>query len=129
MIRKINDTEFDKIAIWVKNNFNYTITNHPFFNILVFEDNDILGFLAYNLIYDRIEIEYIGVLPSYQNNHIASKLLTYLFNQEKNIKNTTLEVAIDNKKAISLYKKFGFLVVTVKKNYYQNIDAYYMIRK
>ena len=129
MIRKIHHHEFEKITSLIKTNFNYNIAYHPFLNILIWDDNNILGFLAYDLIYDRIEIEYIGVIPDYQNNHIASQLLTYLFDHENNIKNTTLEVAVTNQKAIHLYKKFGFIVVTTKKNYYQNVDACYMIRK
>ena len=38
----------------------------------------------------------------------------------------TLEVAVNNEPAISLYKKFGFEIISTRKNYYDNVDAYLM---
>jgi ribosomal-protein-alanine N-acetyltransferase len=44
-----------------------------------------------------------------------------------------LEVAVDNAKAIRLYEKFGFKTISIRKNYYDQIqgaplDAYLMKR-
>ncbi len=46
-------------------------------------------------------------------------------------RNINLEVRISNQKAINLYKKYGFKIVTIRKNYYQDNheDAYLMIKK
>ena len=37
-----------------------------------------------------------------------------------------LEVSTDNRPAINLYKKVGFQIINVRKNYYENKDAYVM---
>ena len=129
MIREISDEEIVEIITWIKDKFGFLVTKHPFLKILIYEQEEKIGFLAYDLIYDRIEIEYIGTLPNYQNKHIATELLTYLFEKETSVLNTTLEVDTNNKIAINLYQKFGFKIVTIKKNYYSKSDAYYMMRK
>ena len=103
--------------------------NNPYTKYLVYlKDNEVVGFLNYYLIYDRIEIVNFNVLENYQNEHIGSSLLEKLIElgYKKKLKNITLEVRIDNKKAIYLYEKYGFKRVSVRKNYYQGIDALLM---
>lgn len=94
--------------------------------IVVYKEEDILGFMIYDLIYDRIELEYIGVIEEYQNKKIASKLMDYLININLPI---SLEVNINNIKAINLYKKYNFKQVSLRENYYNNEDAYLMVRE
>ena len=36
---------------------------------------------------------------------------------------------VENKNAINLYKKFGFEIKTVRKNYYDLNDAYLMVKE
>lgn len=124
MIEKINDKSlieetFNKI-------FNQDLKLNIYSNILIYKEDKILGFLIYDLIYDRCEIEYIGVLEEYRNKHIASKLMEYLIDKYNNI---SLEVNVNNIKAINLYKKYGFKEVATRKNYYKNEDALLMIRE
>ena len=91
------------------------------------ENNDIVGFCVYDLIYERIEIEYIGVSEAFRGQNIGYKLLKYIidtYNLE-----ISLEVNKNNEIAINLYKKLGFKVVTERKNYYNGEDAYLMIRE
>ena len=89
-VYKINENEFAK---------------NPFFKLIVYEDNKLIkGFLIYSEIYDRIEIDQIEVLEKYQRQHIASALMDYLIAiaKKKRIINITLEVKIDNYKAVYL---------------------------
>ena len=37
-----------------------------------------------------------------------------------------LEVRCDNINAIKLYKKYNFKIINIRKNYYENNDAYVM---
>ena len=46
-----------------------------------------------------------------------------------NILNITLEVDVKNLPAYNLYLKKGFKVVSVRKNYYRDSDAYLMMRE
>ena len=107
----------------------YLNNDTPFSKNLVFLlDNVPVGLISYSIIYDRIELDYIWTCSDYRNSGIASKLLLFMFN-ESGINNITLEVSVDNVPAINLYKKFGFKVATVRKNYYGGIDAYLMIKE
>ena len=99
--------------------------------ILVYEiDNKLLGFLMYTKLIDNIDILYIVVKKDYQQRKIASCLLDYMISDvEDTVKLITLEVRKSNFKALNLYKKFGFEIVNIRKNYYNGEDAYLMGRK
>ncbi len=92
------------------------------------ENNNIIGYLDYSLIYDRIEIDNIKVEEAYQDKKIGTKLMSYLISIaiENRVDNITLEVRKSNNKAIHLYKKFGFHEVAIRKYYYGDEDAILM---
>ena len=130
MIKELKNEE--DLINELESSFNYVIhdiksdlNNNPFSHYIVFIDNSkILGFINYYLMYDRIEIANFNVLEEYQNNKIGSKLLDYLVNKyHDNVDNITLEVRCDNKKAIHLYKKYGFIEKAIRKNYYDGVDG------
>ena len=104
--------------------FNTEYVDNPFRKYIVYDD---IAILVYSEIYDRLEIDYIYVLDEYRNHGIASKLLDYLFS--KYSFSCSLEVRCDNVSAINLYKKYDFKIVSIRNNYYGNIDGYLMIRK
>ena len=104
--------------------FNTEYVDNPFRKYIVYDD---IAILVYSEIYDRLEIDYIYVLDEYRNHGIASKLLDYLFSKYKF--SCSLEVRCDNVSAINLYKKYDFKIVSIRNNYYGNIDGYLMIRK
>ncbi len=109
----------------IEDDFN----NNPYTKYLVYlKDKEVVGFLNYYLIYDRIEIVNFNVLSNLQNQHIGSSLLERLINlgKENKLKNITLEVCVDNKKAIYIYQKYGFKKVGIRKKYYQGIDGILM---
>ena len=112
------------------NNFNieYLKKENPFLkNYIFLENNEPVGLISYSLIYDRIELEYIWVHIEHRKKGIASKLMDMMINIEA--KNITLEVNVKNIDAIKLYEKYGFKVVSIRKKYYGNDDAYLMIRE
>jgi len=115
--------------IFTVNSIKDDFLNNPYTHYLIYlNDNDVVGFLNYYDIYDRMEIVNFNVLNAFQNKHIGSSLLDKLFEiaNNKKIKNITLEVRIDNKKAIHLYHKYGFKEVSIRKNYYQGVDGLLM---
>ena len=123
----------DKYYDYFKNNikeFNieYLKKENPFLKNYVFlNNNEPIGLISYSLIYDRIELEYIWVSFEHRKKGIASKLMDKML--EENINNITLEVRTTNESAIKLYKKYNFKIVSTRKNYYGNCDAYVMIRE
>ena len=130
MIKIINDVNI--INDIANNIFNFDIKTTTYSKIIGYEmDNKIIGFLVYDLIYERCEIEYIAVLNEYRNKKIASKLLEYAINDCKlnNVINISLEVNVNNISAINLYKKFDFKIEAIREKYFNNDDAYLMVKE
>lgn len=129
MIEIVNKSNIDLLnnSFIDKEEILSELNNNPFGNVLVYiENNNIIGYLYYSNIYDRIEINQIFTLQVYRNKGVASKLLEKLLMEEKDI---TLEVKEDNIPAIKLYKKYGFKKVAIRKNYYHDKDGILMERK
>lgn len=115
--------------IFLENDIINDFKNNPYTNYLIYLiDNKIVGFINYYQIYERIEIVNFNVLEYFQNKHIGSLLLKKIINiaEENDSKNITLEVRIDNQKAIYLYEKFGFKKVSIRKKYYNDVDGILM---
>ena len=130
MIRELTIEDINEANVLLSK-FNYKIDkelfNNVFFKSLVYVENGIKGIIVYDLLYDRIEIEYIIVNENYRRNGIGNKLLNAI--ERDNIKNITLEVRESNSEAISFYKKNGFKIETIRKNYYGNENGYLMLKK
>lgn len=86
-------------------------------------DNELVGIIIYKTLYDTTDLLYIVVDQIYRNKNIASTLLENLIKESNKI---ILEVRCDNKNAIKLYKKYNFKIINIRKNYYDNMDAYVM---
>ncbi len=115
--------------VFLKSDIINDLENNPYTKYMVYlKDQKIVGFINYHDIYDRVEIINFNVLELFQNQHIGSSLLLNLIttSKEKLKKNITLEVRKDNEKAIYLYKKFGFREVSIRKNYYNDVDGILM---
>ena len=130
MIKLISDDNKELL-----NNYNKLINIdvdfklNPFLKLLIYIDNNnILGYLKYQYIYDRYEIDDLFVKEEYRNNKIASKLMEELINNsiKDKVLNITLEVKKDNLIAINLYSKYGFFKVAVRERYYNGVDGILM---
>ena len=93
-----------------------------------YQDNKIIGYLDYSLIYDRIEIDNFLVDEDKRGQGIGNKLLSYLvvIAINNHVINITLEVRKSNEVARNLYKKFGFREVALRKFYYGDEDGILM---
>lgn len=126
--------EYDSYPQDTVDNFTYELTKkefstNPYLKIITYVENDkIICFLLYSLIYDRIEIEQFEVITKERRKGIGDKLLKYLIEkyQDTDIKNITLEVKEDNIVAINLYKKYGFKKVSTREKYYDGINGLLM---
>ena len=129
MITNYTDNYYEYLKGSIKEfNVEYLKKENPFLkNYVYLENNQPIGLISYSLIYDRIELEYIWTSFEHRKKGIASKLMDKML--EENINNITLEVRTTNESAINLYKKYNFKVVSTRKKYYGNEDAYLMIRE
>lgn len=127
MIKEIIYPSVELKSFLIKNNINI-IDNDPFSKFIIYlENNEIVGFLDYSVIYERAEINYIFVVENYRGKKIASKLLEHMIQSCKICNNITLEVRKSNSIAISLYKKYGFKEVATRENYYNKEDGILMM--
>ena len=93
-----------------------------------YKDNQMVGYLDYSFIIDRIEIDQFFVSLIYRRQGIGRKLLSYLVSVAISFRvvNITLEVRNSNEIARNLYKEFGFREVALRKNYYGDEDGILM---
>ena len=92
-------------------------------------NNKIVGFINYDVIYDKSEIEYIYVLDCYRRLGVATKLLNKMIDDIKiEVNSITLEVNEKNYKAIEFYRKNGFADISIRKNYYGSNNAILMMK-
>lgn len=108
---------------------NYQFYKDEFLNcVVVEEDNKIIGFATYSIIYERGEIVDIIIEPKMRFRGYGSKLLNFIVEmiRKNGCVNITLEVNSTNVAAINLYNKLGFEVVAVRKKYYGENDGYLM---
>jgi ribosomal-protein-alanine N-acetyltransferase len=86
-----------------------------------------IGFLEYSLAEDVIDIVDIFVNESQRRKGYACQMMSGLLQKYPKYE-VFLEVRISNFPAINLYKKFGFVTINIRKNYYENEDALLMMR-
>lgn len=93
-----------------------------------YEDNKVIGYLNYSLIYDRLEIDEFYVEETRRKEGIGKKLMSYLVAVaiDSHVINITLEVRKNNEIARNLYKKYGFREVALRKFYYGDEDGILM---
>ena len=99
------------------------------------DNNKVIGYCLYQVIFEQAEILRIGTHPDYQRQSIASQLFATLNNELINnkVESLLLEVRADNAPALALYERQGFVVIHKRKSYYQlphrpAIDALIMQR-
>ena len=125
---KENDlSKFNSDILYIEELYK-DLDNNPFGNyLLLVEDNEIIGYLYYSDIYDRVEINQIEIKSNYRRNGKATMLMHKLIDDTN--KSITLEVNKNNIPALNLYKKFDFNEVAIRKNYYNGVDGILMERK
>ena len=103
---------------WTENMFTGLLES-PFAQGFVAEAcGEITGFILFYNIAPEIQILNLGVRKSAQKMGIGSRLLECAIGCE-GIDLVTLEVRESNAAAINLYKKYGFRIDGVRKNYYE----------
>ena len=112
------DTKIEKKGVFSKYCFYYF-------------DGKPIGFINYDIIYERVELNYIFIIDEYRGKNYASSLIKYMIDDciNNHCVNISLEVRDDSETAINLYKKFDFKEVATRKNYYKNNDGILMIKE
>lgn len=133
MIREITYNDRKKIYEIIKKEFkNNYLKDNPFTKWYIYElNNEIVGFINIDIIYEKAEIEYIYVVEKWRKNKIATKLLEKAEKDliNKRVSTITLEVNVNNFRAIKFYEKNEYKKINIRKHYYGNDDAYLMLKE
>ena len=92
--------------------------------LVALENEKVLGYIGMWHVMDEGHILNVAIDTPYRNLKIGSILLKELLDycKEIGIERVTLEVREHNEPALGLYKKFGFIEMGLRKNYYQDTN-------
>jgi ribosomal-protein-alanine N-acetyltransferase len=84
------------------------------------DGDEMAGYIGFLIIDDEAHMTTIATAPAYQRNGVAITMVVDGLRTLRagGIKHISLEVAANNKPAQTLYRRFGFTPVSVRKNYY-----------
>ncbi|WP_319759828.1 ribosomal protein S18-alanine N-acetyltransferase [Maridesulfovibrio sp.] len=105
---------------WTEDQFRLGLEEKAFFVLGYEERGMLIGYLAYSIVLDEMEVLNLGVHPRFRRMGIGRALMLELLHKcrEMNVIRGLLDVKESNNPAIGLYKSLGFKQVGVRKNYY-----------
>lgn len=83
-------------------------------------DGPVVGFIGAMIVSDEAHIMNVAVAPGWRRQGIARVMLARMLDDlvGRGVRHSTLEVRIDNRPALALYRAFGFEVEGERPNYY-----------
>ncbi|MCL1990104.1 MAG: GNAT family N-acetyltransferase [Defluviitaleaceae bacterium] len=86
------------------------------------------GFVEFHQVADFADIHDIEVKLEHRGQGYGKKLMTLFLKEmkQRDVREVTLEVRVDNVVAIGLYEQCGFECVSVRKGYYRGVDGLLM---
>lgn len=118
--------EIEKLCFpdpWSRDALVYEMTDNPrAFYVVAELEEKVVGYAGLWWIGDEGHITNVAVKPGYRHRHIGQGIIQVMvdFTTQEGMMHHTLEVRRSNEAAINLYKKFGFEVEGVRKEYYAN---------
>ena len=111
-------------SAWSEKSFYDDSKNPNAKYVLAFSDGLLVGYASYLKVLDEAQITNVAVLEEFRHQKIATDMIGLLIEKATadGIIFMSLEVRSQNTAAISLYKKFGFKNVGLRKKYYQKPD-------
>ena len=111
-----------------KNSLKYHILKNRLYKIEV--EGIIAGYILWLERKKYFRLYSLAISNDFQNRGLAKKLLEYSFESlSRANKDFSLEVKVSNESAVNLYKKYGFEIKKVLKEYYEECDGYLMYKK
>ena len=86
----------------------------------VWDGNEMAGYIGFLIVDDEAHMTTIATAPAYQRTGVATALILDGIHalRGSGVKHLSLEVAAGNEPAQSLYRRFGFAPIGVRRNYY-----------
>ncbi len=127
--------EIEKVSFsqpWSKDFFKALYEKHRDDFLIAELSKKIVGYiLGYKKSKELGSIKTMAVDPNRRRQGIGTKLINFLIKKLKKggVKKIFLHIRTKNRIANAFYKKLGFKVVKTVKNYYQNGDNAYLMKK
>lgn len=93
-----------------------------------FLHDKLIAFLHLTVSFEEADIVNVIIQKEYRHRGIGTELINYAVKQD-NLAKLNLEVRESNKNAIAFYQKLGFQEIRIIKNYYQQENAIFMVKK
>lgn len=107
---------------WGEDSFEFSIKSESDYCIVALDEQAgrVVGYALLRCSFDVADLINIAVDRDYRRHGIGSALVSYLmkFGDTEGITDCFLEVRENNIPAIELYKKMGFEIKGIRKNYY-----------
>ena len=97
-----------------------------YFYLNIYIEKEKIGYLEYQINYETLDITDFFIEENYRKKGYGTLLLKEL--EKEKIEKIMLEVNKENIPALNLYKKSGFIIINVRKNYYKDKDALIMVK-
>ncbi|WP_243139980.1 ribosomal protein S18-alanine N-acetyltransferase [Romboutsia faecis] len=107
---------------WSKDSFKKELSNNLAKYLVAKVDGKIAGYVGIWFVVDEGHITNVAVHEDYRGKKIGDKLINELVQvcKDNKIVSMTLEVRASNKIAQNLYRKYGFKMAGIRKEYYSN---------
>uniref|UniRef100_A0A832LVM8 [Ribosomal protein bS18]-alanine N-acetyltransferase n=1 Tax=Caldimicrobium thiodismutans TaxID=1653476 RepID=A0A832LVM8_9BACT len=116
------EREVFKELAWTEEMLRRELENPLSVFMLLKGDAEILGYLLFRAIAEEAELLRLAIRPAFQRRGLGSILFKEFLNllRARGIKKIFLEVKESNGKALSFYRRWGFIPLGVRQNYYKN---------
>lgn len=96
--------------------------------LLAVDDDKVIGYAGLMVVFEDAHITTMSVSPEARGSGIGQRMMLQLVDAAiaAEAEHLTLEVRMSNDPAQALYRKFGFVPVGVRKDYYLDEDALIM---
>ena len=129
IIRKATAADVPAIAViekasipqpWSESAFADALTQENSVTLVAEADGEIAGFITGVFLFDNADIYSVATAEQHRKKGIGGKLLQAFFDTlPTEVEAVGLEVRESNSAAISLYEKYGFERVGLRKNFYE----------
>ncbi len=113
---------------WSENVFLEELAQPSRVYLTAVDGEQVIGYAGMMVVFEDAHITTVSVAPEARGKGVAKRLMLRLVDAalEAQAEHLTLEVRYSNDAAQSLYRKFGFAPVGIRKDYYLNEDALIM---
>ena len=107
---------------WSKDSFKKELSNNLAKYLVAKVDKKVVGYVGIWFVVDGGHITNVAVHEDYRGKKVGDQLIKELVQvcKDSNIVSMTLEVRASNTVAQNLYRKYGFRMAGIRKEYYSN---------